>query len=358
MKITISGLGLMGASLAMALKQNVRDIFISGFDKSEIMDKALSLKIIDRKIEQWPAGVNDSEIIFLATPLRIIKQHLMDLNSVVKADVIVTDLGSTKRELADYCKSIKFHGTYIGGHPMTGAEKNGINAANPLLYENAVYILTDKQISQSRLIKSRLIPLLEAIKARILILNPVIHDRILAAISHLPQVIAVALINLVGSKNTEDMPYFELAAGGFRDITRIASGSIDIWQDIFKSNSENVYQTIEELKTILTDMQQNLGSLHSALGSANKYRTQLPKKSKGFLSPLTDILVYVDDQVGVVAKISNALSGKKIDIRDIELLKIREKEGGVFRLSFGSRNEADEAITILNEIGYQALIRE
>lgn len=358
MKITISGLGLMGASLAMALKQNVRDIFISGFDKSEIMDKALSLKIIDRKIEQWPAGVNDSEIIFLATPLRIIKQHLMDLNSVVKADVIVTDLGSTKRELADYCKSIKFHGTYIGGHPMTGAEKNGINAANPLLYENAVYILTDKQISQSRLIKSRLIPLLEAIKARILILNPVIHDRILAAISHLPQVIAVALINLVGSKNTEDMPYFELAAGGFRDITRIASGSIDIWQDIFKSNSENVYQTIEELKTILTDMQQNLGSLHSALGSANKYRTQLPKKSKGFLSPLTDILVYVDDQVGVVAKISNALSEKKIDIRDIELLKIREKEGGVFRLSFGSRNEADEAITILNEIGYQALIRE
>ena len=241
---------------------------------------------------------------------------------------------------------------------MTGAEKNGINAANPLLYENAVYILTDKQISQSRLIKSRLIPLLEAIKARILILNPVIHDRILAAISHLPQVIAVALINLVGSKNTEDMPYFELAAGGFRDITRIASGSIDIWQDIFKSNSENVYQTIEELKTILTDMQQNLGSLHSALGSANKYRTQLPKKSKGFLSPLTDILVYVDDQVGVVAKISNALSEKKIDIRDIELLKIREKEGGVFRLSFGSRNEADEAITILNEIGYQALIRE
>ena len=358
MKITISGLGLMGASLAMALKQNVSDIFISGYDLPEIMDKALSQKIIDQKIDKWPVGINESEIIFLATPLRIIKQHLEDLSEVVGADVIVSDLGSTKLELAKYCRSINFKGIYIGGHPMTGAEKSGINAANPLLYENAVYILTDERVNQSELIKTKLIPLLSAIKARILVLNPETHDRILATISHLPQVVAIALINLVGRKNNEDTPYFELAAGGFRDITRIASGSVDIWQDIFDSNNKNVHRAIEELKTILNEMQSNLGTLSSALKNANDYRNRLPKKSKGFLSPLTDILVYVNDQVGVVAKIANALTDKKIDIRDIELLKVREKEGGVFRLSFGSRIEAQDAITILNAIGYQALIRE
>ena len=245
MRITISGLGLMGASLAMALKQNVSDIFIYGYDLPEIMDKALSLKIIDQKIDQWPAGVNDSEIIFLATPLRIIKQHLADLSDFVDSDVIVTDLGSTKLELAMYCRSKKFKGLYIGGHPMTGAEKSGINAANPLLYENAVYILTDEKVNQSEVIKQKLIPLLTAIKARILVLDPAMHDRILAAISHLPQIVAIALINLVGPKNNENSPYFELAAGGFRDITRIASGSIDIWQDIFNSNKENVNQANE-----------------------------------------------------------------------------------------------------------------
>ena len=358
MKITISGLGLMGASLAMAFKQNVSDIFIYGYDLPEIMDKALSLKIIDQKIDQWPVGVQDSDIIFLATPLRVIKRHLDDLNGIIDSDVLVTDLGSTKLELANHCQKINFSGLYIGGHPMTGAEKSGINAANPLLYENAVYILTDSKVNQSQIIKNKLIPLLTAIKARILVLDPETHDRILAAISHLPQIIAVALINLVGPKNSEHFPYFELAAGGFRDITRIASGSIDIWQDIFNSNKENVYQAIDDIKTILSDMQDNLGSLSSAMGNANNYRNQLPKKSKGFLSPLTDVLVYVNDQVGVVAKIANALSDKKVDIRDIELLKIREKEGGVFRLSFGSRTEAQDAITILNAIGYQALIRE
>ncbi|MEJ2545246.1 MAG: prephenate dehydrogenase/arogenate dehydrogenase family protein [Calditrichaceae bacterium] len=358
MKIIISGLGLMGASLAMALKQNVSDIFIYGYDLPEIMDKALSLKIIDQKIDDWPAGINDSEIIFLATPLRIIKQHLDDLSDCVDSNTIVTDLGSTKLELANHCRKINFQGIYVGGHPMTGAEKSGINAANPLLYENAVYILTDDTVNQSDIVKNKLIPLLSAIKARLLVLDPETHDRILAAISHLPQIIAVALINLVGPKNSENSPYFELAAGGFRDITRIASGSVDIWQDIFNSNQENVYQTIDEIKTILSDMQKNLGSLSSVMSSASNYRNQLPKKSKGFLSPLTDVLVYVNDQVGVVAKIANALTDKKVDIRDIELLKIREKEGGVFRLSFGSRSEAQEAITILNAIGYQALIRE
>lgn len=358
MKITISGLGLMGSSLAMAFKQNVSDIFIYGYDLPEIIDKALSLEIIDKKIENWPRDAHDSEIIFLATPLRIIKEHLDDLNEVIDSNVIVTDLGSTKLKLARHCESIKFKGLYVGGHPMTGAEKSGINAANPLLYENAVYILTDEKVNQSEIIKQKLIPLLTGIKARLLVLDPVTHDRILAAISHLPQIMAIALINLVGPKNNENSPYFELAAGGFRDITRIASGSIDIWQDIFNSNKENVDQAIEEIKAILTDMQKKLGSLSSIMGSANTYRNQLPKKSKGFLSPLTDVLVYVNDQVGVIAKIANALSKEDIDIRDIELLKIREKEGGVFRLSFGNRTEAQNAISVMNAIGYQALIRE
>jgi len=348
----------MGASLAMALKQNISDICIYGFDFPEITEKALSLNIIDKKIDDWPNQANETEIVFLATPLRIIKQHLKELAEVVNEDIIVTDLGSTKLELHEFCNELNFPGIYLGGHPMTGAEKNGIGAANPLLYENAVYILTNLNMQASDLVKEKLVPLLTSIKARLLILDPATHDRILAVISHLPQIVAVALINLVGAKNNDEMPFFDLAAGGFRDLTRIASGSVDIWQDIFNSNKDNVYNAIEELKMILSEMQLGLDRLAPVFIEANNYRNQLPKKSKGFLSPLTDVLVYVNDQVGVIAKIANALTDNNIDIRDIELLKIREKEGGVFRLSFANRQEAQDAIKILNTIGYKALIRE
>jgi len=131
-----------------------------------------------------------------------------------------------------------------------------------------------------------------------------------------------------------------------------------MWQDIFSSNKENIQNSIYELRIILDNIHNNLENVSEEFEIANKYRNQLPKKTKGFLSPLTDVMVYVNDQVGVIAKISNALSDKKIDIRDIELLKIREKEGGVFRLSFSNLDEARQAIQILESINYQAFIRE
>ncbi|MEJ2054856.1 MAG: prephenate dehydrogenase/arogenate dehydrogenase family protein [Calditrichaceae bacterium] len=179
MKVTISGLGLMGASLAMALKQNLPDIEIYGYDLPDILDRAVSLKIIDKKMTNWPEEVNETDIVFLATPLRIIKEHIKDLAKIIRQDIIVTDLGSTKLELYNFCRSIGFQGLYIGGHPMTGAEKNGINAANPLLYENAVYILTDQNTVQTDPVREKLIPLLSAIKARILVLDPELHPVLL-----------------------------------------------------------------------------------------------------------------------------------------------------------------------------------
>jgi prephenate dehydrogenase len=358
MKITIAGLGLMGASLAMALKQNINDIEILGYDLPEVLADAENLGIIDRRIKTWPDDCEASDIIFLATPLSIIKKHLLDLVEVVSADTIVTDLGSTKEQLDKFTEKINFPGIYIGGHPMTGAEKSGLKAGNPLLYENAVYILTDPHAESNPVIREKLLPILNAIKARVLLLAPDVHDKILSVISHLPQILAIALVNLVGEKKSADLPYFELAAGGFRDLTRIASGSINIWQDIIASNKDYISEAIDGIDAILKKMQKNLSDLSSDFLSANNLRSQLPVKSKGFISPLTDVLVYVNDQVGVVAKISNSLANKEIDIRDIELLKIREKEGGVFRLSFSNREEAEQAIQILKSIDYRAYIRE
>ncbi len=355
--VLIAGLGVMGASLAIAIRQNMPQIHINGYDFPQVMEEAMSAHIID-EAASWPADAAKADVVFLATPLRVLRDHLQELNGVVPQHVLVTDVGSTKAELSHWMQSIDFSGTYVGGHPMTGAEKSGLKAANPLLYENAVYILTGIDHKSRVLTEQKLIPILQALKSRVMFLSPEEHDRILAAISHLPQLAAIALINMVGQRNSEETPYFELAAGGFRDLTRIASSSIDIWQDIISSNKENVASALRAFIAILEDELDQLGDLRDNFEKANAYRSQVPKQNKGFLSPLSDILVYVTDEMGVVAKIANALSAEQVDIRDIELLKIREKEGGVFRLSLSGEAEAQAAIKILNSIGYKAFIRE
>lgn len=356
--IVIAGLGVMGASLAMSIRQNNPGIQLSGYDTDEVLSEALKMGIIDQSILQWPEQCHEADIVFLATPLNIIRQQMVELNGIVGKDTIVSDLGSTKMDLSELVQQINFSGTYVGGHPMTGAEKSGIKAANPLLYENATYILTGLTSENESIIRDSLIPLLESLKARIMFIPAEDHDKILASISHLPQLVAIALVNLVGQKNCEDQPYLDLAAGGFRDLTRIASSSIEIWQDIISSNRENVRQALQEFIEMMQVQLKSLDDLSRPFDTANDYRNQVPKRNKGFLSPLSDILVYVTDQVGVVAKISTALTSKGIDIRDMELLKIREKEGGVFRLSLSNDGEAREAVKILNGINFKAFIRE
>jgi len=358
MKVVISGLGVMGASLALAIKNSNLKADIWGYDYNDVLDQAVATKIINKRINNWPQDCQDADVIFLATPINIIKQHLIDLNNVISQNTIVTDIGSTKNELFDYCKQIDFSGNYIGGHPMTGAEKSGISASNPLLYENAIYILSinDENIAES--IENTLIKVLKAIKARIFFLDAKTHDQVMAMISHLPQILAVALINFVGEENQKLQYCFNLAAGGFRDLTRIASSSSEIWQDIINSNKENIKQALEKFIIQLEKEKNMLDDIKSTFEQANNYRTKIPKTSKGFLSPLIDVLVYVDDQKGVIAKISNALFNKDIDIRDIELLKIREHEGGVFMISFENEQKAADAVNILKSINYNAFIKE
>ncbi len=358
MEILIAGLGVMGASLALAIRNTMPSVVITGYDLPGIPERALVAGVIDRVISDWPGQAATARLIFLATPIRTIRRHLTELNGVVGPDTIVTDVGSTKADLAALAREIKFSGTYIGGHPMTGAEKKGLAAADPLLYENAVYIVNEFPPELETRFKLTLLPVLQAIKARIYRIDPEVHDKILSAISHLPQILAIALINLTGSRNSEQMPCFELAAGGFRDLTRIAGSSIEVWQDIFDSNKVNITETLDQFIAILEQYKSRLQAMQPDFDQANRYREYIPKYGKGFLSPLTDVLVYVSDQTGVISRVSTALFEKNIDIRDMELLKVREKEGGVFRLSFASRSEAGTAVEVLGEIGFKAFIRE
>ncbi len=358
MKIVISGLGLMGSSLALAIKNKHPQAEIWGFDFPSVSKQALERNIIDHIVSSWPTQCAQADIVFLATPIQIIEKQLQELNGVVDKQTIVTDLGSTKQNVHRLVIETGFSGTFIGGHPMTGSEKSGMEAANPLLYENAVYILTGIDKHNKTLAEQKLIPLLDELKARVLILSPEAHDEIMAMISHLPQLIAINLVNMVGKKNDPEKPYLDLAAGGFRDLTRIASSNFAIWKDILERNQVNIQKAIKELMALFEKQYQNIRDLSEDFHLANYYRNQIPKASKGFLHPLVDVLVYVQDQPGTIARMSNALAKEGIDIRDIELLKVREKEGGVFRISFDTLQVASRAIDILNANNFRAFLRD
>jgi prephenate dehydrogenase len=357
MRIIISGLGLMGGSLALAIRRHLPDVELLGHDRPEVTEQACERKMIHAAVSDWPGDCARADLVFLATPVTVIRDQIRELHTVVSKSTVVSDLGSTKEELNELVNQIGFSGTFVGGHPLAGAEKKGITAATPLLYENAVYVLTPAGGIESEL-PAVLVEVLEAIKARILAIPASEHDRIVAYISHLPQLVSVALMNLVGGYSDKNSHFLRLAAGGFRDLTRIASSPFDIWNDILKTNRSNIEQALNDFIVLLENVRDRGADLAGEFDSANAYRRQLPKDRKGFINPLVDVLVMVSDQVGVVAKISTALFDKNIDIRDIELLKLREGEGGIFRLSFQGVTDAQNAVILLNKLGYQAQIRE
>lgn len=357
MKVIIAGLGLMGGSMAMALSKLNNGLEIYGYDYPEVMQLALEKGYIDKKIINWPHDCSDADIVFLATSIETIKHFLDDLNGIVNKNTIVTDIGSTKVKITTYVREINFSGTYIGGHPLTGSEKKGLSAVNPLLYENAVYIITTGEQKVNE-VPEGLSKLLESLKARVLNISATEHDQIVSYISHLPQLLSISLMNLVGNKDDDNSLYLKLAAGGFRDLTRIASSSFTVWKDIIGSNSINVKGALKEYMKYMQNILDNVENLENEFSKANAYRRQLPKDHKGFISPLVDVLVEVTDEVGVIYKISTALYKEKIDIRDIELIKIREGEAGIFKLSFESSLVAERAIKILNSLNYKSNIRE
>ncbi len=354
MNITIIGLGVIGGSLGLAIKQTDPSITVTGFDNVEHIDAALHRDAIDFGSISLPSLLHDADIIFLCTPVHTIIELLPTIAGYCKRSAIITDVGSTKLEITNAAKKVfKKNGLFIGGHPMAGSEGKGIEFADPLLFQNATYVLCADNSQKRKIIK--LTSLLQSIGTRVLFLSAKDHDTIAASISHLPQLIAVALMNMVEKKNKKHPGYLQLAAGGFRDITRIASSPYGMWNDILTSNSVEIRNAVKEFSMLLLQFEKDLQSSSRRTSFAQRFRTAkivrdaIPKNSKGFLQPVHDIFVSVDDKPGVLSLMTTALYKANINIKDMELLKIREGRGGTFRLSFDSKQDAERAKSILKK---------
>ncbi|NWF49099.1 MAG: prephenate dehydrogenase/arogenate dehydrogenase family protein [Ignavibacteriaceae bacterium] len=356
-RISIIGLGLIGGSLAKGFKRANKDIYISAFDKDDVLLKALEEEIIDEKLESFEESLKN-KIVFICLPVELSLDVFKKLIPLMNDENILTDVCSVKKVFSDFWKNNHRKGCYIGGHPMTGKEKGGYQNSDPLLFENSVYILTDE--TDSSLKNQELVSLIELLGCRITILESSLHDRIIARVSHIPQLLAVALVNS-SSKEERGRKFTSFGAGGFRDMTRIASSDFGLWKSIFKYNKEEILigfseliSTIEKTKEYLS--KDNFEFLEKQFSTAHLLRDEIPKDSKGFISPLFDLFISVKDEPGVISKISTELYLNNINIKDIELLKIREGDGGTFRLSFESEEAVNRAANLLNALGFQTRI--
>lgn len=352
--ISILGIGLIGGSLAKALKKAKPNILISGFDFPEVLEIAYEEKVIDRKLFSIYESLN-SDLIIIALPVNQSLTYFEELIPKLKEGQIISDVCSVKYSFKKIWDNVKSKGTYIGCHPMTGKEKGGYENADELLFENSIVVVTE-DLSNGKL-KKDFAMIIKSLGSNILYIPAKQHDIIAASVSHLPQLVSVALVNTAALK-TDNYNFLDLAAGGFRDMTRIASSDFSIWESIINENQSEILTALDKFKNeiegIKKDIQtKNYNSLRSKFNLANQSRHEIPANTKGFLSPLYDIFVFVKDEPGVLSKITTGLYQNQINIKDIELLKIREGKGGTFRISFSSEKESTKAIKIISELGFE-----
>jgi prephenate dehydrogenase len=365
-RISILGTGLIGGSLGLAWAERRPDCTIVGHDRPEVLDAAEARGAIDEKAADPVTAVEDADLVVLATPLAKVLRLLEAVGPHVDDGTIITDVGSVKQPVLDQAADVVPDGIpFVGGHPMAGAENAGIDHADPLLFENAVYVLCLPDEASKDVLEGPLAPfvdLVEALGARPLVLDPERHDRLVAAVSHLPQLLAVALVNTVAEADDPDEATnlaLELAGGGFRDMTRIADSPFDMWRDILVGNEGAIHDALSNFRRSLRTLrnrllEDDLEGLEDLFADAQTARDAVPGDSKGFLHPLADVYVRAPDKPGIIHELTGHLVDADLNIKDIELQKIREGTGGTFRLAFATAADADAAVEALGAADYEA----
>jgi len=256
-KIAILGVGLIGGSLAMVCKQKGLAKQIVGYGRRpENLKKAVKLGVIDRFFQDLRETVQGADLIVLATPVGQFEALAREMASALSKEAIVTDVGSVKGSLVTRLERLLPNGNrFVGAHPIAGKEKAGVEAASATLFVGAQCILTPTERTNPSALES-VKALWEATGSKLVLMDPVQHDQILAAVSHLPHLVAYALVNTVLETKIQGQEVVSFSAGGFRDFTRIAASSSEMWRDICLLNRDPILGMIEAYEKAITRLKQ------------------------------------------------------------------------------------------------------
>lgn len=362
-KILIAGLGLIGGSIAKSIKRT-NGSYIIGFDKNEeALNYAINEGIIDEIATDITSAVKQIDIFVIATPISVTINILKQINEIeLENEIIVTDVSSVKGSVLETAKSLTNDKIiFIGGHPMAGSHKTGIFASKEHLFENAIYVLTPTINCKEKHI-DRLKEALKGTKSNFIILEPEEHDEMTSVISHFPHLIAASLVHQARKWEQVHEYLPELAAGGFRDITRIASSSPTMWQDIFQHNGTKISRLLQdwiyEMVTLKEFLDKNSKEeMIDYLEKAKQYRDGLgTQRTRGALPSYYDIYVDIKDEPGAIASVVQLLANAEISIRNIRILEIREHITGALRLTVTTLEEQAKAVELLKENDYTVYI--
>ncbi|ONI43746.1 hypothetical protein AN641_09165 [Candidatus Epulonipiscioides gigas] len=356
MQIGIIGLGLIGGSIAKTLKQiNAGHSDIVAFDNNiEVLNKAKEEGIINKISPAIGSEFSDCNVIFICTPVADIVSIVNTLLKYVSRDYcIITDVGSTKynilKEVNPLLKNKNVF--FIGGHPMTGSEKSGYDASTDYLFENAYYVLTPFNDTPEFIIFI-LQKVIERLGAIPIIIPSDVHDKATATISHVPHIIASALVNLVKHSDTKERFLHTLAAGGFKDITRIASADPIMWENISFANKEEITKVIEHFINILNSFKDSLEldnkqKIFDFFEEAKLYRNTFRDGIHSTFVKTYTMFIDVKDYPGSIASVATLLSNNSINIRDIGIVNHREFEAGILRIVFSTEDHRLKAHELL-----------
>jgi prephenate dehydrogenase len=361
-KIAIFGVGLIGGSLALCFKGKEGLTVVGHAHRPESAAKYVRRGVVDSATLSIEEAALDADFIFLCVPVGMLESYLQQLSVLpLKPGCIITDVGSTKASIAACAVSLDLPGVhFIGGHPMAGSERSGVEAASSLLFENAYYVLTPPPGVPEQAYRS-LESLLLHTRAQIVRLDPERHDEIVGAISHLPHIIAVALVNQIHAYDDTDSLYSTLAAGGFRDITRIASSDPVIWRDILLNNRSVMLRLLKDWNEEVTHFVRLLenedgAGIEEAFEEANGFRSQLPERRKGMITPLFDLHIDVPDHPGIIGRIATELGDQGINLSNIQIIESREDVPGIMRLSFRQERDMERAKILLQHKDYMVYV--
>lgn len=356
------GLGLIGGSIAKALKAALPSTQIIAFDVNE---KTLALALAEGTADITVSTIDESfhacDYLFLCAPVSHNTENLSAIKKVLSPSCTLTDVGSVKTNIHEHVKAAGLSAQFIGGHPMAGSERVGYRNAKALLLENAYYILTPSLDSDVNRL-SAYQELVRRMGAIPLVLPFEQHDYVTAAVSHLPHVIAASLVNLIRDADSEDEIMKLIAAGGFKDITRIASSSPIMWQQICLNNNANISRLLSAYIEALSQAKKALdegdeSALFSLFDSARRYRESFSSSSSGPIKRIFDITVDIADRPGALAAIVSLLAAHEISIKNIGITHNREAAEGAMRIEFYTEEAVFLAEELLQKNGYDIKIR-
>jgi prephenate dehydrogenase len=323
---------------------------VAGLDHDPAaLDAAQWLGIIDEAHLQPGEWLADADLVILSAPVRTLGRLAASLEPFLSPETIITDVGGVKAELVRALSHLRF----VGGHPMAGSERFGVVNADAALLENAVWVLTPVAGTDTAAL-GQVEEFITQLGAKALQVAPEQHDRLVAAVSHVPYLTSLALTHLVARDQDHDLMML-LAAGGFRDLTRVASGSPRMSRDMVVGNRDAVRSTLANLGGQLQQLAELLDdpdALLDAAEAAKRTRDSLPIVRRSLLPARFEITIAVPDQPGQLAIITNALGDAAVNIKDIEVLGIREA-GGAVRLAFDDEDGLQRGSEALRAKGYE-----